>query len=246
MTVRDTSDTSGTSRASSTPTAAALASTPGTGRPPTMSRSRLLVVAALLVLVTLVVGVLVGRVTSVSSTPTPTESSAEAGFARDMQVHHGQAVEMALLVRDRSSDPAIRLLALDLATAQTQQQGQMFAWLAAWDLPQTGSEPEMQWMSRPVIDGSAGRYGHAGHTPGEPMPGVASFEQMQELASLNGVEAERFFLELMIEHHLGGVEMAEAVLARSTNSLVTDLAGGMLQVQSKELDYMSELLAERS
>jgi uncharacterized protein (DUF305 family) len=78
------------------------------------------------------------------------------------------------------------------------------------------------------------------------MPGVASFEQMQELASLNGVEAERFFLELMIEHHLGGVEMAEAVLARSTNSLVTDLAGGMLQVQSKELDYMSELLAERS
>jgi uncharacterized protein (DUF305 family) len=239
--VSDTGNVSG-SRASgnASPPAAATAAAQ------TVSRPRLLVVAALLVLASLVVGVLVGRVTSGSVAPTPTELSAEAGFARDMQVHHGQAVEMALIVRDRSTDPAIRLLALDLATAQTQQQGQMFAWLITWGLPQTGREPEMQWMSRPVIDASAGHDDHAGHTPGEPMPGVASFEQMQELASLTGVEVERYFLELMIVHHLGGVEMAEAVLARSTNPLVTDLAEGMVRAQSKELDYMSELLAERS
>ncbi len=205
-----------------------------------------MVAGALLVLVALVVGVLVGRVTSVAAPPTPTDSSAEAGFARDMQVHHTQAVEMALLIRDRSDDPAIRLLALDIATAQTQQQGQMFAWLASWNLTQTSREPEMEWLTRPVIDGSAGHEGHGDHTPGEPMPGVATFAQMQELQNATGVDAERLFLQLMIEHHTGGVEMAEAVLARSTQPLVTGLANGMVQVQSKEIDYLSELLAARS
>lgn len=213
--------------------------------PAPVGRARLLVVVGLLVLVALVIGVLVGRVTA-SGTPMPGESSAEAGFARDMQVHHGQAVEMSLLVRDRSSDPEIRLLALDIATAQTQQQGQMFAWLAQWGLPQTGSAAEMEWLSRPVIDGSAGHDGHGGHVPGEPMPGVATFEQMQALQNAEGVEAERLYLELMIEHHIGGVEMAEAVLARSDHPLVTQLARGMVQLQQKELDYMAELLADRS
>lgn len=213
---------------------------------PTLSRTRLVVVGALLVLVAVIVGVLVGRVTATGTAPMPSDVSAEAGFARDMQVHHGQAVEMALLVRDRSDDPEIRLLALDIATAQTQQQGQMFAWLATWGLPQTSSEPEMEWLSRPVIDGSADHDGHGGHTPGEPMPGVASFEQMQELQNATGADAERFFLEFMIAHHQGGVEMAEALLARSDHPLVTGLANGMILLQSKELTYMSELLAARS
>ncbi len=213
---------------------------------PTLSRTRLIVVGALLVLVAVVVGTIIGRVTATGAAPVPSESSAEAGFARDMQVHHGQAIEMALLVRDRSDDPEIRLLALDIATAQAQQQGQMFAWLAMWGLPQTSSEPEMEWLSRPVIDGSAGHEGHGGHTPGEPMPGVASFEQMQQLQNATGVEAERLFLELMIAHHQGGVEMAEAVLTRSTQEQVTTLANGMVMLQSKELDYMAELLADRS
>ena len=218
---------------------------PDTTTPAPFGRTRALVVVALLVLVTLVIGVLVGRVTS-PGTPTPTDSSAEAGFARDMQVHHGQAVEMSLLVRDRSDDDAIRLLALDIATAQAQQQGQMFAWLVMWGLPQTSAAEEMEWLSRPVIDGSAGHDGHGSHTPGEPMPGVASFEQMQSLQGASGVEAERLYLELMIEHHNGGVDMAEAVLARSNNPVVTQLASGMVQLQQKELDYMTELLADRS
>lgn len=163
-----------------------------------------------------------------------------------MQVHHAQAVEMALLVRDRTDDAEIRLLALDIATAQTQQQGQMFAWLVMWGLPQTSTAPEMEWLSRPIIDGSAGHGGHDAHTPGEPMPGVATFEQMQALQNATGVEAERVFLELMIAHHIGGVDMAEAVLARSTHPLVTPLAQGMVQLQAKEIGYMEELLADRS
>ncbi len=216
-------------------------------RPPAPSRGRILVVTGLLVLVAVVAGLLIGRVTAASAPPTPSDTSAEAGFARDMQTHHGQAVEMALLVRDRSDDPEIRLLALDIATAQTQQQGQMFAWLAMWGLPQTSSEPEMTWMSRPALDGSGGHSEHSAgdHVPGEPMPGLASFEQMQALQQAEGVEAERLFLELMIAHHIGGVEMAEAVVARSDEQVVLDLAAGMIALQQKEIDYMTELLEAR-
>ncbi len=213
--------------------------------PAPISRSRAVVIIGLLVLVALVIGALVGRVTA-SGPSMPSETSAEAGFARDMQVHHGQAVEMSLLVRDRSDDAEIRLLALDITTAQAQQQGQMFAWLVMWGLPQTSSTVEMEWLSRPVIDGSAGHDGHGGHTPGEPMPGVASFEQMQALQSAAGVDAERLYLELMIDHHIGGVKMAEALLARSDDPVVTQLARGMVQLQQKELDYMADLLNERS
>jgi len=83
---------------------------------------------------------------------------------------------------------------------------------------------------------------------GKPLDGVRvlALEQMQALQSATGVEAERIFLELMIAHHQGGVDMAEAVLARSDHPQVRALAEGMVQLQQKELDYMAELLADRS
>jgi uncharacterized protein (DUF305 family) len=214
------------------------------------SRLGLLLGVAVLVLIALVAGVLLGRMTAPATAgPVPNDSSAEAGFARDMQTHHTQAIEMALLVRDRSDSDEIRLLALDMATAQTHQIGQMFAWLVMWGLPQASSEPSMTWMTRPALAGG-GHAGHGGpaqhsHTPGEPMPGLATPEQLQQLRATEGVEAERLFLELMIEHHIGGVEMARALLERSVNPVVTDLASGMVAVQQSELDYMTELLDAR-
>ena len=222
---------------------------------PPLSRTRLLVIGTLLVLVAIVVGVLVGRATAPAATQTPEESSAEAGFARDMQVHHGQAIEMSLIIRERTDDPEIRLLALDIATGQTQQQGQMFAWLTMWGLPQTSSRPAMEWMSMPALNSDEQGGDHTGmdmtdgsssDALGGAMPGMATPDDLQLLSSLSGVEAERLYLRLMMAHHQGGVELAESVLARSNDPQVRTLAQGMVQQQSKELDYMSELLAARS
>ena len=205
-------------------------------------------VAAVIAVALLVAGAFaLGRLSApVSSNPSTT--SAEAGFARDMRVHHSQAVDMSMIVRDETDDPEIRLLAYDIAMTQQSQAGQMLGWLAEWRLPTTSPEPQMTWMTRPPLTGTdAHSHGTmSAHTAGDPMPGLATNEQMTKLKSLTGVEAERYFLTLMIAHHKGGIEMAEAVLDRSTERVVTQLATGIVKSQSAELELMQNLLSQRS
>ena len=210
------------------------------------SRKTRLAIAAVLTAVGLVaISLVIGRLSSPFASD-PLTSSAEAGFSRDMQVHHQQAVEMAMIVRDQTDDPEVRLLAYDIATSQAQQSGQMFGWLAEWGLSQAATEPSMTWMSRPA-PGVSG-HDHAAnstHRPGSPMPGLATREQLQQLSASEGVDAERLFLQLMIAHHQGGVEMGEAIVERSSYRVVLDLANSIVQAQSSEIDLMKRMLAER-
>jgi uncharacterized protein (DUF305 family) len=168
-----------------------------------------------------------------AATATPGPTSAEAGFARDMQVHHLQGVDLAMIVRDRSADPDIRRMAYDMATTQAHQAGQLYGWLAAWGLRQFGSQPPMTWM------------GHTAHGMGALMPGMATPEQMSALSAATGLEAERQFLRLMIAHHRGALEMAEAVIERTGHPAVLAFARGVLLSQRSETALMTTLLEER-
>jgi uncharacterized protein (DUF305 family) len=241
---------------SSADAAGAAASEAATADAPRRGVGRWAVVlaAAVALVVVAAIAFSVGRLSTLGD-PTPSTTSAEAGFARDMQVHHQQGVELAMIIRDATDDDATRLLAYDIATTQSQQSGQMYAWLAEWGLPQFGAEPSMTWMTQPADDGEAhdghGAGGGTGddastHAPGEPMPGLATPEQIEELESLEGVEAERLFLELMIAHHKGAVEMADAVLARSDYPVVVSLAEAIVASQESEIALMEDMLAERS
>jgi uncharacterized protein (DUF305 family) len=220
---------------------------------PAPSRWRLVTAAVLTGVIVLVTGLAGGWMLAARQAD-PSTSSAEAGFARDMQQHHDQAVQMALIVRDSSVDPDIRSLAYDIATSQAQQSGQMYAWLNDWGLPQASSDAPMTWMSQPVLGGSADSgHGH-GAPSGDPsstvtagiMPGMATEEQLESLRQSTGTEADVLFLTLMLAHHKGGVEMAEAVLDRSDHPLVTTLARAIVFAQSGEIDYMEQLLAQRT
>jgi uncharacterized protein (DUF305 family) len=159
----------------------------------------------------------------------PGDASPEAGFARDMIAHHEQAVEMALLIRDRTEDPIIRTMATDMILTQTNQMGQMMGWLDVWGLPLTGVEPPMTWM------------GHGGQA----MPGMASNEEIATLRELAGTEAEVLFLQLMIRHHYGAFPMAEAIVTQSGNPAVEGLATSIINAQQAEIESMTDLLAER-
>ena len=210
-------------------------------QPATSSRSRGEVVglAVLLGVASLLVGLVLGWALF-GRGGFPLDGSAEAGFARDMQTHHGQAVQMSLIVAERTTDPAVRTMATDIATSQQQQAGQMFAWLQLWGLTPTGSQPPMAWMG-PDHHGATSSSGDA-----VPMPGMASAADIQRLGAASGVEAERIYLELMIAHHRGGVEMADAVLSRSDRDEVVTLAGSMKAAQTSEISTMQAMLDARA
>ena len=159
----------------------------------------------------------------------PAADSVDVGFARDMSLHHEQAVVMAGLIYDRTSDPAIRTLAFDILTTQQGQIGIMSGWLDAWGLPWTSSEPRMAWMGMP--------------TEGL-MPGMATGEQLAALRAADGDAADVLFLQLMIPHHQGGVAMATAA-ENADQQVVRTLATSIVEAQQLEIDYMRELLAAK-
>ena len=160
----------------------------------------------------------------------PGEGSAEAGFARDMSVHHAQAVEMAEIVRDKTQSEEIRLLAADMALTQQGQIGRMQGWLDSWNLPATGAEPAMSWM---------------GHPTESRMPGMASPEEIERLQNAPPAEADRLFFQLMIPHHQAAVPMAEAAMERTDRPEVENLAGAIAATQEGEIRTMKEMLEER-
>lgn len=199
------------------------------------------VVAVAVGLVALAAGIAVGLLLagSLVRADHPVEGSAEAGFARDMQAHHAQAVEMAVLVRDRSDDDELRQVALDIELTQQNQIGQMHGWLSVWGLPLAGTQTPMAWMS------GHGHEAGVGDADVPRMPGLATDEQMAALAAAEGVEAERLFLELMIPHHRGGVDMARAALDRAEQPEVRRLAQAMVDAQTAEIVVLEALLDQR-
>lgn len=189
----------------------------------------------------------VGRFTAFDATtapPTPGTSSAEAGFARDMQTHHAQAVDMAMTIHAKTTSDDVRLLSYDIATSQQAQIGTMSEWLISWGLPALG-DTTMGWMT----DGEA----HAGHggtgsastpTSVEEMHaamGMATTAELADLDAATGTAADCLFLELMIRHHDGAIEMVDAVRDRASDARVLDLAAQMAAAQTAEIDVMRHL-----
>ncbi|MBT2380168.1 hypothetical protein AMK21_03645 [Streptomyces sp. CB00316] len=176
----------------------------------------------------------------------PAVDSADAGFARDMAVHHQQAVEMSFIVRDRTDDEDVRRLAYDIANTQANQRGMLLGWLDLWELPKVAPDGErpMAWME--------GGGGHGDHAAGVGagsgvglMPGMATKDELRRLGTRRGAEAEVLFLQLMTDHHKGGVSMAEACASLCSVPVEKRLARGMVEGQRSELGLMRDLLAAR-
>jgi uncharacterized protein (DUF305 family) len=164
------------------------------------------------------------------ATRPPGDDSAEAGFARDMMVHHAQAVEMAEIVRDKTESEDIGTLAPDIALTQQAQIGQMQGWLQVWGLSPTGSEPAMSWMGEPT-DGL--------------MPGMATPEDIQQLRDASPEEADVLFLQLMIPHHQAALQMTEAILNRTDRTEVESLVKAISASQQSEIQNMEQMLQDR-
>ncbi|MGK9464981.1 DUF305 domain-containing protein (plasmid) [Streptomyces sp. G6] len=195
--------------------------------------------AAALVALVLAMGILtMTREENGQAISVPAADSANAGFARDMAVHHQQAVEMAYIIRDRTTDEDVRRLAYDIAQTQANQRGMLLGWLDLWGLPKISTDGYMAWMKGE---------GHDGHetTSGALMPGMATRTDIGQLSKGRGEEAEILFLQLMTEHHAGGVTMARACAKQCTVPQERALARGMVDAQQSEIALMTDMLKER-
>src|SRR5215211_6161727 len=144
-----------------------------------------------------------------------------------MIVHHGQAVQMAEIIRDKTESDSARLLASDISLTQQGQIGIMQGWLQVWGLPITGEEPAMAWMGHPT-DG--------------PMPGMASPDELDRLFKLPPERADVLFLRLMIAHHEAAIPMAKAILKRTDEPEVSQLASSIIESQRAEIETMKAMV----
>ena len=150
-----------------------------------------------------------------SSENTGAEYSAQdIMFAEMMIPHHEQAIEMADLALAISQDSEVLSLATQIKSAQAPEIEEMKSW------------------------GSSHMGSHAGHM----MDGMLSEQEMDELSQASGTDFDRLFLEGMIKHHEGAIEMAEMIL-ESKNAEAASLARNILETQKAEIETMKKLLA---
>lgn len=154
-------------------------------------------------------------------------NESDVAFADGMIPHHAQALDMAGLAEERSSNPDVVELARRIGAAQEPEIQLMSGWLEQWGYD--------------VPDPAATEHSVMDHGP---TGGMMTDEQMAELVEATGEKFDRMFLELMIEHHEGAIAMSEEVLANGANADVKELAEHIIEAQQAEIDYMRGLLDE--
>jgi uncharacterized protein (DUF305 family) len=202
---------------------------PGRGR---LTVVLLAVIAICLAAVAVAGGYLWGS-SSDSPAASPSTTSIDAGFARDMSTHHTQAVTMANYERDNTNSKSLHLLAYDIETSQQFQIGEMQGWLDVWGLNRSTTQPAMAWMA-----------GHLHVESDGLMPGMATPDQVTKLLSSHGTALDILFLQLMIHHHQGGIAMARYAAQHASEDYVRTLAQSIATAQTNEIIQMEAQLRQ--
>lgn len=140
-------------------------------------------------------------------------------FAQMMIPHHEQAVELSQVALEVSNNKEVRALANEIISAQDSEITQMQSWLEAVGMP------DMHHMME--------------------MPGFVNENQFADLKALTGTAFDLKFLELMIGHHEGAIEMAQDIYNNKTAE-VKQLSRDIIDAQTAEIALMKSLIAELS
>ena len=166
---------------------------------------------------------------SSDTSSTVTANDADEMFVTMMIPHHQQAIEMADIVLAKDGlDPAVAELAQQIKDAQAPEMERMLGWLDDWGVEY---DPDgMGGMDHGSMDDSG--------------DGMMSEEDMATLEESDATQASRIFLEQMIVHHDGAVDMARTALGDGQNQDVLDLAQQVIDDQTAEISTMQDLLNE--
>lgn len=176
-----------------------------------------------------------------SSAPATSASLSDANtgdvmFVTMMIPHHQQAIEMSDIVLGKEGlDPRVADLAQQIKEAQGPEIERMLGWLEDWGVEY---DPDsMGGMDHGGMDGMGGM-DHGG------MDGMMSEDDMTALEEADGPEASKLFLEQMIAHHEGAVDMARVALDDAQNPEVLALAQQVIDDQTAEVTVMRDLLGD--
>ena len=149
-------------------------------------------------------------------------NDADATFAMEMIMHHQQAIEMSdVLLAKNDVAPEVISLAERIKAAQQPEIDTMNDWLASWGRETMGSMGSMDSMG-----------------------GMMSEEDMTALEDASGPAASSLFLEQMIVHHEGAIEMAQAQVTDGQNPDAVELAQKIIDDQTAEIAEMEQLLTQ--
>lgn len=155
---------------------------------------------------------------------TPVDANeADVMFASMMIVHHQQAIEMSDIVLAKTGiAPEVVELAEAIKAAQRPEIELLRGWLDDW-----GAES---------VDGVGGM---------DHGDGMMTDDDLAALAGADGAEASPLFLEQMIVHHRGALEMAKAEVDAGRNADAVELARTIIAAQTGEIERMQDLLGAR-
>lgn len=155
-------------------------------------------------------------------------SAVDVSFAQMMVAHHKQAIEMAELAPKRAARAEVKSLAAGIIKEQEAEIALMSGWLRDWN--------------EPVDIPTAADPGMGGHDMGAHVSGMMSHEDMTRLKSLSGARFDQAFLEMMITHHEGALEMARTQQQIGQYGPSKELAARIIKDQTEEIARMRSLL----
>lgn len=155
-------------------------------------------------------------------------NQADTAFAQAMIPHHGQAIDMAKMARSGASRAEVKKLAADIEAAQRPEITKMTGWLKAWEEDVPSTKAGMSGMDHGSNDHS--------------MPGMMTTAQMNQLGKARGASFDRMFLQMMIKHHQGALEMARTEKAEGKNDQAVKLAASIEASQTAEIAKMRQML----
>jgi uncharacterized protein (DUF305 family) len=138
-------------------------------------------------------------------------------FAQMMIPHHQQAIELSAMVPDRSTNPAMVKLAATISGEQQPEIAAMKALLVQWDVQPDGDH-------------------------GMAMQGMVDDATMAQLQALKGAEFDTLWLQSMISHHQGAIEMANTEIAKGESPDMVTMAKNIVTAQQAEIGQMKQML----
>ena len=179
-----------------------------------------------------------GSTTSSAASAAPTASAStgahnanDVSFAQNMLAHHKEAIEMADLAATHAGSQQVKDLATTIKAEQSPEITTMTAWLTSWKQPTVAA-----------TSGMSGMPGMSATSSASPMPGMMSDADMAVLSNASGTAFDRQFLQMMITHHTGAVQMAKTEQADGQFGPAITLAGNVVTSQTAEIAKMNSML----